>query len=154
MAWHLLRLRSPNNSALAPARYEVFDRYVEWLEVPEVLGLATRDMSQKPVATPTLDQVLTYDIEIRKKVAWHMGRGVDLRTAFVLATCDEKLHRTAFLIYVSLEIASGKCRAISAPGMMEVPSGVTEVGLPQEQKRPLEDAGGGLTKAQMNKIKQ
>ena len=64
IAWHLLRLRSPNNPVLASASYEVFDRYTEWLKGPDVWGLATRDKSQKPVATPTLDHVLSYDIEI------------------------------------------------------------------------------------------
>ena len=44
---------------LATSSYEVFDRYVEWQEGPEVWGLAIRDKTQKPVATPTLDHVLT-----------------------------------------------------------------------------------------------
>ena len=121
---------------------------------PRSWGLATRDKSQKPEATPTLDHVLSYDLEIRKKVAWHMNRGIDLRKSFKLATEDEKLQRTAFLNYVSLEIALGKCRAITAPGMREVHSGLTQVGTPQGQKRALEDSGGGLSKAQLNKIKQ
>ena len=134
VAWHLLRLRSPSNAVLASASYEVFDRYVGWLK--------------GPVATPTLDHVLTYGLEIGKQVSWQMNREGDLRTAFGLATGDEYLQRIAFLNYVSLEISSGKCRAISAPGMREVRSGVTQVGTPQGQKRPLEDAGGGPTKAQ------
>ena len=38
--------------------------------------------------------------------------------------------------------------------MREVHSGVTQVSTQQGQKRALEDSGGGLSKAQINKIKQ
>ena len=78
-----------------------------------------------------------------------------MKTAFGVATQDEKLQRTAFLNYVSLEIATGKCRAITAPGMREVHSGITQAGGNQGQKRPLEDDhGGGLSKGELNKIRQ
>ena len=153
IGWHFLKLRNPSKPELATASYEVFDRYTEWLLGPEVWGLATKDKSQKPVATPCLDHVLAYDYEIRKRAAMHMNQGIDIRSAFGLATSDDKLQRTAFLNYVTLEIATGKCKAITAPGMREVHAGVSSLPEPPHgQKRSHDEFSEGLSKSQLNKI--
>ena len=155
VTWQMLKFRNPNCPVLATASYEIFDRYSEWLKGPEVWGLATKDKSQRPVATPCLDHVLAYDYEIRKKVALHMNQGIDIRSAFGLATSDDKLQRTAFLNYVTLEIATGKCKAITAPGMKEVHAGVSTYSEPpQGHKRNYDEMSEGLSKSQLNKIKQ
>ena len=153
ISWHFLKLRNPNKPELATASYEVLDRYTEWLLGPEVWGMATKDKTGKPVSTPHLDHVLIYDYELRKMVAKLMNTGTDIRSAFGIATADDKLHRQCFLNNVTLEIASGKCRSITAPGMKEVHAGVVSSAPNQGAKRGLEDASEGLSKSQLNKIK-
>ena len=153
VCWHFLKLKAPSRFELKTAEGAVFDRYTDWLCGPSVWGYATEDIDGKPIATPCLDHVLILDLQIRKKVAELMNKGMDLKRAFGTATADTKIFQTHFLNHVTIDMKSKKCTDLTAPGIAEAHAALAGSS-GQATKRALEDDDGRLSKAQLDRIKK
>jgi hypothetical protein len=157
ICFHFLRLRAPGRPELATADVAVLNRYVDWLCGPDVWGHATEDLYGRPLATPTIDHVINYDMQVRKRVAELMNEGTDLKKAFELATSDDRIMQRHFLNHVAIDIGSAKCRACTAPGIAEAHTalaGPPSQEVPTQQKRNRDNSEPGLSKSQLDRIKK
>ena len=143
---YLLKMKYPGKAVLRTVEVEYIDRYVEWLYGPEVWGEATVDEHDRPTSTPTIIHVMSYDFHIREEVARLMNAGHDFAAAFDLARANEQLRTRHFTRPVSVAINTPESRACTAPNMRGHSSS-------SARPRALDDSGG-ITKAQINKIKQ
>ena len=153
LAFVFLKLKYPNKGVLRTATMQLFNLYVEYLFGSKVWGKATLGLDGKPVATPHIQHVLIYDNAIRKRVADSMNDGVDIEAAFKEATNDLETKQTHFLGNVSLDLASAKCRAITAPGLA-VERAVEDVPISKTAGPSTSAPGSSASKAEKNKAKK
>ena len=122
ICWVFMKMKFPSKSQLRTVSVEVIDRYVEWLFGPKVWGLAAMQ-NGKPISTPTIELVMAYDLQIRKKQCEFMNAGHDFKAALDAAKNPEKegmeIRQVHFLSPVSIMINTAECRACSAPGICE-----------------------------------
>ena len=75
--------------------------------------MATRDLQNRPISTPSLEHVIAYEYQFRKGVIELMNSGVDFWSAVLQMKGDAKHYQIHFLHQVALR----PCHAVSAPGM-------------------------------------
>ena len=75
VCWEFMRMKFPSKSQHRSAKVDVIDRYVEWLYGPKVWGLA-QIKDGRPVSTPTIDIVIDFDLQLRKRqselISWNL----------------------------------------------------------------------------------
>ena len=108
----------PTEAHVGCSKVEVVDRYVEWLFGPRVWGLATVKDGQ-PVSTPTIDIVINYDMQLRKKQSELMNLGHDFQAALKAAQDDKELRQVHFLDAKTCALTSEESKKCTAPGIRE-----------------------------------
>ena len=114
--WCYLKYKAPNMRALESVSMMHFHDYTEWLFGPEAWGLATRDLHERPVSTPTLEHILTLDQAIRKEICELLNSGIDYVSAFELVTAgpqSNKILHTNFYAHLAIRPSS----TVTAPGL-------------------------------------
>ena len=135
-----MRMKFPSKAQLRTVSVELIDRYVEWLYGPKVWGLATLGPDGQALSTPTINHVIAYDLQIRKKVAEQMNLGHDMAAALAHAQGDPELRQVHFLSPVSIAINTPDCRACTAPCL-------EDRARPQSVKTKATDGGGASASA-------
>ena len=146
ISYVFLKMKYPSKGILATADPMLFHHYTEWLFGPNNWGKSTMGADMKPRATPTLEHILVYDMAIREKMADLMNEGIDIETALDTAQADPEVRQKHFLENVSIDINTEKCRAITAPGLVDARSA-------SSRSPALRDADN-VSKTQLKKIKQ
>ena len=155
ICWVFMKMKFPSKAQLRTVSVEVIDRYVEWLFGPKVWGLAAME-NGKPISTPTIELVMPYDLQIRKKMAEFMNSGHDFKAALDAAKNPEKegmeIRQVHFLSPVAINITTPACKACSAPGIRETYGNVAK----KESEGPKQGAASASTigKKTIKKIKQ
>ena len=108
-----LRGRAPNRRCLETATERNWSRYCDYFLGKEVWGMATRDLQNRPISTPSLEHVITYEYQFRRGVIQLMNSGVDFWSAFLQMKGDAKHYQIHFLHQVALR----PCHSVTAPGM-------------------------------------
>ena len=111
--WCYLKVRAPNRRALSTISMEAWRNYQEWLFGPSVWAMAKRDMNRKVLSTPTLDNVLLFEMATRKKIMDKMNSQVDFVTAFNEVKADTNHIFVNFIAHVS----QNRAQTITAPGL-------------------------------------
>ena len=57
----MCKMKCPNKVVLQSASMTLFEGYIRYLFGPKVWGLAVKDELDRPIATPTIKQVMVYD---------------------------------------------------------------------------------------------
>ena len=133
--WCYLKMRAPNRRALSTISMEAWRNYQEWLFGPDVWAMAQRDMNRRVLSTPTLDNVLLFEMATRKKIMDKMNSQIDFVTAFEQVKSDTNHIFVNFIAQVS----QNKVQTITAPGLAAASSSGT-----QREWRP--DPPGGKAK--------
>lgn len=115
-----LKLKFPQKGVLATCTRAVWDDYIEYLFGDTVWGFTTRGPDGRPAACPHQGIVEGYDLALREKVADLMANGTDIENAFELAMNDKELKYTSFLCYFTTEVATSRCRALTAPAFRDI----------------------------------
>ena len=103
----------PDRRALSTISMEAWRNYQEWLFGPSVWAMAQRDMNKRVLSTPTLDNVLLFEMETRKKIMDKMNSQIDFVTAFDEVKQDTMHWHMNFIAHV----AQNKHQTITAPGL-------------------------------------
>ena len=140
-----LRLKFPQKGVLATCTKEVWDDYTEYLFGDKVWNFTTKGDDGQPSACPHQGIVEGHDWAIRNRVASLMSEGIDIEAAFDKAMSDDALRHTTFLAPFTIDVASQRCRALSAPAFKEIHGGSAS----SAAKRKLDDDGTAtLTRSQ------
>ena len=101
----------------------------------------------KPISTPTMAHVVTYDYKIREELAKYMNEGYDFETGFRKAKENELLRtRRHFTRPVSVAIYTSECRACTAPNIHGHKGNSSQPRTSGEEP--------SISKAQLHRIKQ
>lgn len=100
-----LEQRFPRQGVLQSVEAFTFHHNVEWLLGPTVWGKASLGgLDMKPVAAPTLQRVLIYDMAFRTRMIELMNACADLDTALDAARADSDIRMMRFTTNVATDI--------------------------------------------------
>ena len=141
-----LKMKFPTKGVLATCSMAMWDHYIEWLFGDEVWNFTVKGDDGKPIACPHQGMVMAFDQACREKVARRMTEGRDIESAFDEVMTDMQLRNTALLAYFSTEVGTAKCKALSAPALIDIHGPSSHVGKPRALDRY--DGEPQLTKRQ------
>ena len=119
MCFIFVKLKHPQVGVLQSAELSLFDRYTAYMFGPQVWGMSIKDEYDRVTSTPHIGMVLRYDKAVRQLVADNMNAGIDVATAFGIATAHEQTKTLHFTTAFNAENSTPRCRMCSAPGIRE-----------------------------------
>ena len=131
MLWCYLCLMFPSIAALGAITMEAWKKFFKWLIGPGVWALAVWDAKGCLISTPTLQHVMSYDVQARKSIMTLMNSGMGFVSAIKAVQTNATHFSVHFLHLVSLRPSN----TVSAPGVTSeagskwLPAGVAKLQL-------------------------
>ena len=115
--WEYIRLKVPGKTYLSGYDMALWDKYADHLLGEKVLSVSISTASGRVSCKPSWALVLDYDLEFRKKMAWHFNNSTGTLADFMQSTYkDETLYQTKFLTPLSLDAGAAAARAAIEAG--------------------------------------
>ena len=115
-----LKLKFPQKGVLSTCTKEMWSDYTDFLFGDTVWGFCSRNEADRPVSCPHQGIVMSYDFALRKDMCRRMSEGTDIEAALTAARNDVNLRNFAFLAQFTTEIATPRCRALTAPAFRDI----------------------------------
>lgn len=106
-------MKFPNKAPLKTISPNIFNKYIDYLLGEHCYGLKARNERDEAVSAPSLELVLSYDFQVRKKMVKMMNEGMDLVAALDGAMQDGTVKERYFLTPAAMNAAAS--RAPSPP---------------------------------------
>ena len=106
-AWAFVALSQPNAEIIQGVTPQAWQEYLEYLLGPHCYGLCARNAYGETMAAPPWTLLMSYELEIRRKMAELMTEGTPMSKALKTATKDPVVKERYFTTPVALASVTG-----------------------------------------------